>query len=461
MGKRMDRYANKKRGRQESFSQRSMPKQKQKKKSGLVATFFKIVFGTLFIFCIGAGGAAFAYYKMTGGFPTTEQTSDKPVSSNAKDTSFLDALKKKNLKINVGVFGVDGDGTRTDVMFVVHFDSEKQMTNLVSMPRDTRVKFAPDVISYMEKQNKYYQSPTKLNAVHAYAGKEDGPEVLVKQLEHMLGVEIDHYVKVDLNAFRKIVDTVGGVEVDVPQNMYYEDPYQDLYINLKKGKQVLDGDKAEQLVRFRHYPMGDIARVEVQQQFLKAFAQKVMSSDNIIKNIPNYIKMLYSDVETDVTLSDALKYVNYINSVDASKIKMETLPGVPQDINGVSYYIYDEEDTKEMVNRIFYGIGLEEDTEQIGDSKEYNIEVANGGYTQGLAGRVSEKLKSDGYTVTEVSTYTGGKEEHTRIIIKEAGIGQDLKDYFVDAKIEMDDGSLPDGIDIKIIIGTGQTDIND
>ena len=138
---------------------------------------------------------------------------------------------------------------------------------------------------------------------------------------------------------------------------------------------------------------------------------------------------------------------------------METLPGVPQDIDGISYYIYDEEDTKEMVNRIFYGIGLEEDTEQIGDSKEYNIEVANGGYTQGLAGRVSEKLKSDGYTVTEISTYTGGKEEHTRIIIKEAGIGQDLKDYFVDAKIEMDDGSLPDGIDIKIIIGTEQTNI--
>ena len=213
MGKRMDRYANKKRGRQEAFSQRSMPRQKQKKKSGLVATFFKIVFGTLFIFCIGAGGAAFAYYKITGGFPTVEQSPEKPVSSNAKDTSFLDALKKKNLKINVAVFGVDGDGTRTDVMFVVHFDSEKQMTNLVSMPRDTRVKFAPDVISYMEKQNKYYQSPTKLNAVHAYAGKEDGPEVLVKQLEYMLGVEIDHYVKVDLNAFRKIVDTVGGVEV--------------------------------------------------------------------------------------------------------------------------------------------------------------------------------------------------------------------------------------------------------
>ncbi len=225
MGKRMERYENKRGGRKMSPTQRNIPREKQKKKSGLLATFFKIVFSIILVFCIGAGGAAFAYYKITGGF-SSEKT-DKPVSSNAKNTSFLDALKKKNLKINVAVFGVDGDGTRTDVMFVVHFDSEEQRTSLVSMPRDTRVKIASDVVSYMEKESKYYQSPTKLNAVHAYVGKEKGPEMTVKQLEDILGIEIDHYVKLDLNAFRKIVDAIGGVEVDVPQNMFYEDPYQD------------------------------------------------------------------------------------------------------------------------------------------------------------------------------------------------------------------------------------------
>ena len=124
MGKRMERYENKRGGRRIPPLQRNIPKEKQK-----------------------------------------------------KNTSFLDALKKKNLKINVAVFGVDGDGTRTDVMFVVHFDSEEQRTSLVSMPRDTRVKIASDVVSYMEKESKYYQSPTKLNAVHAYAGKEKGPEM--------------------------------------------------------------------------------------------------------------------------------------------------------------------------------------------------------------------------------------------------------------------------------------------
>lgn len=460
MGKRMDRYAKKGRGRQMPPNPRSMPRAKQKKKSGLLATFFKIVFSILFVFCIGAGGAVFAYYKITGGFPTEQtQTAEEPVSTNAKDTSFLDALKKKDIKVNVAVFGVDKDGTRTDVMFVVHFDSEQKRTSLVSMPRDTRVKFAPDVISYMEENNRRYQSPYKLNSIHAYAGKEDGAKVLVKQLEYILGVEIDHYVKIDTDAFRKIVDAIGGVEVNVPQNMFYEDPVQDLYINLKAGRQLLDGDKAEQLVRFRHYPMGDIARVEVQQQFLKAFAKKVTSSENIIKNIPNYIKMLYTDVETDVTMADALKYVNYIDSVDTTKIKMETLPGVPQDINGESFYIYDEEETEEMVDRIFYGVGLEEEEEQV-DSRKYHIEVANGGYTEGLAGRVSGVLKEEGYNITATTTYQGGKTEHTRIIVKEDGIGRDLKEYFSDAEVEIDkEDMLSEDVDIKIILGTTQKDI--
>ncbi len=463
MGKRMDRYAKKGRFHQPPL-QRSMPRQKQKKKSGLLATFFKIVLSILFIFCIGAGGAAFAYYKITGVFQTeqTQQgqaTEKQPTSSTAKDTSLLDALKKKDIKLNVAVFGVDGDGTRTDVMFVAHFDSEKQMTNLVSLPRDTRVEIIPAVTSEMKQKKRYYQSPTKLNAVHAFAGKEDGCKMLVQQLESMLGIEIDHYVKVDLDAFRKIVDTIGGVEVNVPQDMYYKDPVQNLVINLKAGRQVLDGDKAEQLVRFRSYKMGDIARVEVQQQFLKAFAKKVTSSDTIIKNIPGYIEMLYSDVETDVTLSDALKYVNYVNMVDPNKIKMELLPGVPQDIDKTSYYIYNEEETKKMVDRIFFGIGLDEE-EETGDSREYRIEVANGGYTEGLAGRVRDYLQEEGYNISGVSTYTGAKKEYTRIIVKEKGIGGDLKEYFKDAKVELDEENLlPADIDIKIIIGTEQTNI--
>lgn len=424
-------------------------KKKKKKKFNPVATFFKIVISMVLIFSVAAGGAAFAYYKITGGNLDKEDensSSDKP--------GIVEALMKKDMKLNVAIFGVDGDGTRTDVMFVVHFDSANKSTSLVSLPRDTRVTVADEVRQRLNERGRYYQSPTKLNAIHSYSGKETGCEDAVLQIEDLLGIQIDHYVKVDLDVFRKIVDTIGGVEVDVPQDMYYVDPYQDLYINLKKGPQLLDGDKAEQLVRFRKYVQGDVARVEVQQLFLKAFAKKVLSSDSIKKNLPDYISMLYNDVVTDITLVDALKYVNYIKFIDMNNITMDTIPGVGQNVGDVSYYLHDSEETQELVDKVFYGIGQDEDQED--GSKGLNIEVANGGTVQGLAGRTGNKLQEQGFTVTSVSTYTGEKQDYTRIIVKEKGIGEDLKEFFDDARVVVDDSMLSAETDIKIIIGNKQ-----
>ena len=101
-----------------------------------------------------------------------------------------------------------------------------------------------------------------------------------------------------------------------------------------------------------------------------------------------------------------------------------------------------------------------EEEEETSDSREYTIEVANGGYTEGLAGRVRDYLQDEGYHISGVSTYTGEKKEYTRIIVKEQGIGGDLKDYFLDARVEMDEENLlPADVDIKIIIGTEQTNI--
>ena len=127
-----------------------------------------------------------------------------------------------------------------------------------------------------------------------------------------------------------MLNAIGGVEVDVPQNMNYEDPYQDLYIHLKKGVQLLDGKKAEQLVRFRKYPMGDVARVSVQQIFLKEFAKKILSTETIKNNMGDIIKTGYDYVKTDVGALDAIKYAQYVNDVDVNNISMEVLPGVPE-----------------------------------------------------------------------------------------------------------------------------------
>ncbi len=434
-----------------SGKRRSAPK--RRRAFHPIKTFFKIVCSIVLVFVVLAGGAAFAYYKVTGNVPFA----DNGITTNVTDMNLLDALLQRNIKMNVAVFGVDKDGTRTDVVFVAHYDSAQESISLVSLPRDTRVSLCDEVVANLNAAGRNYSQVTKLNAVHAYSGQEMGCQNAVLQIEDLLGIKIDHYVKVDLEAFRQIVDAIGGVEVDVPQDMYWDmSDTGDPIINLKKGVQVLDGDKAEQLVRFRRYVDGDVGRIQVQQLFLMALAQKVLSTESIVKNLPDYVSVLYKYVETDISLSDALKYVNYIKKIDLSKMTMETLPGVGQYVGNVSYFIHDAEATKEMVDRVFYSVASKESDGESADSKSLLIEVSNGGNVNGLAGRFSEKLEAEGYRMADPTTYSGTQMDYTRIQVKTEGVGSDLVQYFNDAKVEV----APSGVgsaDIRIILGTNES----
>lgn len=412
-----------------------------------VKTFFKIVVSIVMIFVALAGGSCFAYYKITGNLPF-----NAGVMTNADDMSFLDALMGKNMKMNVAVFGVDKDGTRTDVNFVVHYDSAQESISLVSVPRDTRVAVCSEVEDLLGGS----YGTTKFNAVHAYGGKEHGPEAAILQLEDLLGISIDHYVKIDFTAFREIVDAVDGVDVDVPQDMNWDmSDTGDININLKKGMQHLDGEKAEQLVRFRRYVDGDVGRIQVQQLFLKALMEKVLSTESIVKNLPDYIKVMYKYVKTDISLSDAMKYANYITKIDRNKITMETLPGVGQYIGNVSYFVHDPAATREMVDRVFYSIAPVTNDDGSIDSKSLLIEVSNGGQVAGLAGRVTEKLAGEGFTLTDPTTYNGEQMGYTRIQVKTEGAGKDLVQYFDDARVETAPADMGSA-DIRIILGTNE-----
>ena len=399
-------------------------------------------------FVILAGGACFAYYKATGNVPFSGGGS----VMNAGDMSILDALLGKNIKLNVAVFGVDKDETRTDVAFVVHYDSEQESIQLISVPRDTRV----DVCEEVEDLLGGRYGVTKFNAVHAYGGKEHGPEAAILQMEDLLGISIDHYVKINFDALVEIVDAVGGVEVDVPQDMKWDmSDTGDITIDLKKGLQTLDGDHALQLVRFRRYADGDVGRIQVQQMFLKALAEKVLSTESIVKNIGDYIKVMYKHVDTDVSLTDAVKYANYITKVDMDKISMETLPGAGQYVGGVSYFVHDPQATREMVDRVFYSIAPEVNADGSIDSKSLLIEVSNGGEVAGLAGRFTEKLANEGFRLAEPPTYHGEQVDYTRIQVKEDGAGKDLVKYFDKARVESAPGDMGSA-DIRIILGTNE-----
>ena len=225
---------------------------------------------------------------------------------------------------NILICGTDDDGYRTDTIIVAHLNETTHDVALMSVPRDTVVLNGSGGIM-------------KINSVYA-GGGADGMARLSKRLGAMLGFELDGYVLVNLKAFRETVNLVGGVEFDVPQDMYYNDPSQDLYINLKAGKQTLDGEKAMELVRFRKgYASQDIQRTKVQQEFLRALAKKVLSVSSLTK-IKEFADVFSTYVTTDLTVGNMLLFAQSLMKCDFDSMKTYTLEGEGAMINGGSYY---------------------------------------------------------------------------------------------------------------------------
>lgn len=269
------------------------------------------------------------------------------------------------INLNIAVFGVDKDETRTDVVFVVHFNSETGNTEVLSVPRDTKVIWSQYQKDKAKELERSVHDECKITEMSAYGGINNIRYFTVNTLEDMLGIQIDHYVVVNIEAFRKIVDAIGGVEVNVPRRMHYQDKSQGLYIDLEEGLQLLDGEQAEGLVRWRHnndyseqYAEGDVGRIETQQLFLDAFTKKIMSP-SIIKSLPRIANILYQSLKTDISLKDLSNYLGYINVFDRSKLSFTTLPG--EFIREEKwYYIPNYEEIDQFIRERFNNITLED-----------------------------------------------------------------------------------------------------
>ncbi len=224
-------------------------------------------------------------------------------------------------KYTFAILGMDDGNGNADTMMVATFDDENYTLNVVSIPRDTLVN-----VSWPVK---------KANSFYAYGKMErvyDG-------LTDLLGYQVENYVKVDLDAFSKLVNSIGGVDFDVPKDMNYDDDSQDLHIHLNAGPQKLDGDKALQLVRARLkvHSTGDIGRIETQQAFLKAAAEQILEKKDSIK-ISALIDIFLNDVDTDLTLGNLGWLAKEFFKMDAVNISFETIPAEYNDsVNGDSY----------------------------------------------------------------------------------------------------------------------------
>ena len=239
--------------------------------------------------------------------------------------------------------GYKKTGMRTDTMILCKYNYETAEITMLSIPRDSRVNI------------RGIRSMEKINHAHSYGG----PILAVQTVKDFLGVDLEYYVTVDYYAVKEIVDAIGGVELDVPQRMYYSDPTDKppLLIDLYPGLQTLDGDKALQYLRFRSYPEGDIGRVKAQQYFMKEFIKQALQPKNITK-IPKMVQTYFNYVDTNIPITAALKALPKLKDIDFENIKMATVPGEGRDIGPQNYYIPYEEQTRQLVEEMFEGFVL-------------------------------------------------------------------------------------------------------
>lgn len=215
------------------------------------------------------------------------------------------------------VSGLDNDNGGSDTNILVSFDQPNKKITLVSLPRDTLLH--------------HDWASNKLN----YAYAKGGTELLRQEIENLLGIPIDFYVTVDLKGFIALVDQIGGVDFDVPVDMDYDDPYQDLHIHFSKGMQHLNGQQAMEVVRWRKnndgtgYTTADIGRISTQQAFLKVVAQQLLKIDNV----PAMAKVFFKYVKTDLTTGNLVWLGTEALSMGMDAVSFQTLPG-----DGTGYY---------------------------------------------------------------------------------------------------------------------------
>lgn len=268
-----------------------------------------------------------------------------------------------SLKKNIIVLGVDEraeeyDVGRSDTLFVVMFDTNKKAASLLSVPRDTRVRIKG-------------HGWDKINHAYAYGGRE----LTQKTTEELLGIKINNYVMVDFKGFVGLVDAIGGVDINVEKDMYYYDSWDGFKIDLKKGMQHMDGKTAIQYVRYRDEE-GDIGRIRRQQHFIMAVYDRITSA-NMLLHIPGLAKQLTNMVKTDLPLADMVDLGRALHAMVKSKgLAMATVPGTPEYIDGISYWLPDITDLREQMVKM-QGATMTETYKSAAElmEREYNVAV--------------------------------------------------------------------------------------
>lgn len=264
--------------------------------------------------------------------------------------------------VNILLIGVDKDGLRSDTIMLVSIDGYSNRLNFLSIPRDTKVKV------------KGYNT-CKINALVGLGiqAEKDGKlgepeELLINTVKDLTGLPIHYFLSIDFDGFKDLINAVDGIDFNIPYDMDYDDPEQDLHIHLRAGQQHLDGQAAHDFVRFRHnnngtapgeYKMGDEGREYWQQEFLKELFRQKFNAKYIGK-LDDLFKVVQSRVRTNYTMKDMMVHLGLIKKVEPSSIGSYQLPGKSEYENEIWWYIQNKEKTAKLVKEIFMPISREE-----------------------------------------------------------------------------------------------------
>lgn len=334
--------------RQQPQPRRAVPKKRKRRSIGWTLYGILVVISAIIVGVYAAGHFFIKAPPIEGAegdistAPVVDDGSQEPEDPNA--------LIRKEGVYNFLLLGKDVDSSNTDTLIVVSYDTVNQKIGMVSIPRDTAVA-------------REWSSMPKINA--AFHSKKAGPDVLKQEIKTTFGIPIDYYVHVDLQGFIALVDELGGVDIEVPLDMNYDDPYQDLHIHLNAGMQHLNGQQTMQAVRYRHdnedspnYKANqwysDVQRGEFQRQVLVELAKKVISWNSIPK-VTSFLELFNTYVKTDLSMQDMLYFATKAMEVDVSTaITQGNLEGRGEGVvNGYKYcFVYEAEDILPTINSL-------------------------------------------------------------------------------------------------------------
>jgi len=305
-------------------------KERRKKRKSFGRTYFPVFLVCLVFFT--AGIFLLDKYGLLGLFGGDIMKDIKPIAGGESEFA---QLYKDSKRVNVLLLGTNQG--LSDTMMLGSFDTETKRVDVISIPRDT----------YYERAG-YEDDPgfLKIDSVL----ETEGEEAVANAVSDVLGgVPIHFYGIISDEGVAHIVDAMGGVEIDVPMDMYYEDAGQGLVIDIPAGKQTLDGEHAVLYLRYRSgYATGDLGRVDAQQDFLKeAFKQSIGFG------FPKVARTAVAELDTNLTMKLAIEIGTKAIGMESEDIATYVLPGEPQTINGTSYYIVDGDAVIELMNSIY------------------------------------------------------------------------------------------------------------